>query len=80
MTCIGGVNPIDPVGQPAKRMQFSQRSPLLKARLGGYRALVTAKAALHRGSSDNDQFGEAIMHKLIGEISALPPRQFAGTE
>jgi len=55
-------------------------SPLLDARLGGYRALVTAKAAVHRGNSDNDQFGEAIMHKPISEISALPPGRFAGTE
>jgi hypothetical protein len=55
-------------------------SPLLDARVGGYRALVTAKAAVHRGNSGNDQFGEAIVRKLITEISALPPRQLAGTE
>jgi len=32
-------------------------SPLLAARFGGYRALVTAKAADHREKSGNDQFG-----------------------
>jgi hypothetical protein len=55
-------------------------SQLLDARFGGYRALVTAKAAVHRGNSGKDQFGEAIMRKLITEISALPPRRLAGTE
>jgi hypothetical protein len=30
---------------------------LLDARFSGYRALVTAKAAVHRGNSGNDQFG-----------------------
>jgi hypothetical protein len=53
---------------------------LLDARFGGYRALVTAKAAVHRGNSGNDQFGEAIVRKLITEISALPPRRLAGAE
>jgi hypothetical protein len=55
-------------------------SPLLDARFGGYGALATAKAAVHRGNSGNDQFGEAIVGKVIAEISALPPRRSASTE
>jgi hypothetical protein len=55
-------------------------SALLDARFGGYRALVTAKAAVHRAKSGNDQFGEAIVLELITETSALPPRWLAGTE
>jgi len=48
-------------------------------RFGGYRAMVAAKAVAHRENSDDDQFGETIVRKLITEISALPPRRFAGT-
>jgi len=56
-------------------------SPLLDARFGGYRALVTAKAGwVHRRNSGNYQFGEAIVRNLITEISALPPGRLAGTE
>jgi hypothetical protein len=54
-------------------------SPWPDARFGGHRALVTAKGAVHRGNSGNDQFREAIMRKLIAEISALPSRRL-GTE
>jgi hypothetical protein len=42
--------------------------------------LATAKAAVHQGNSGNDQFDEAIVGKLITEISALPPRRLVGTE
>jgi hypothetical protein len=67
----------------ASRQCFSSLlgvSPLLNGRFDGHRALVTAKAAVHRGNSGSDEFGEAIMRKLIAEISALPPRRLAGTE
>jgi len=62
------------------RTSSSRRFTVAGRRFGGYRALVTAKAAVHRGNSGNDQFGEAIVRKLITEISALPPRRLAGTE
>ena len=83
MTCItfiiGGVSPTRLASQQCACSLLSV-SPLLNARHGGYRALVTAKTAVLQGNSDSDQFGEAIMHKLISEISARPPRRLAGTE
>ena len=69
------------VGQPAMLQQSSRRFTVAGRPVRWLScALATAKAAVYQGNSGNDQFGEAIVGKLITEISALPPRWFAGTE
>ena len=69
------------VGQPAMLQQSSRRFTVAGRSVRWLPCLGDGQGG--GGSSGNsgyDQFGVAIVRKLITEISALPPRRLAGTE